>query len=366
MQMLAWWSANWAPTLWIVIIFGLMIFIHEFGHFIVAKALGVRVIEFAMGFGKKLVAFRGGDTEYSLRLFPLGGYVKMVGEGEAGDPDDPGNFQNKSVGARIAIIAAGPLMNCVLAFVLLVSLGLFLGRIQPTLTTEVHQVRDDKPAARAGIVRGDRIVAVNGAPVDLGEKVMEIIQRSEGKEIVLLVDRGGARRTVTLTPVRNPETGKGIIGVGFKPVSPPAFASPGIGAAVDNVTVTFATVGLMPIKVIQMLLSKEMQWKDVKEGSAGPIGIGQFIFEAATAGAGHLLWVAGILNVAIGFFNLYPIPALDGARIAFLGLGVVLRKPINPEKEEFVHFLGFVLLILLVLVVSYQDVLRLIQGKKLF
>lgn len=342
-----------------------MIFVHEFGHFIVAKKAGVRVLEFALGFGKKLIAFRLGDTEYSIRLFPLGGYVKMVGEGEAGDPNDPGNFQNKSVSTRIAVIAAGPIMNCVLALLLLGGIGLLLGRIQPTFTNEIVQVIEDKPAKQVGLEKGDVIIAINQELILQGEQAMAIIKKSIGKPVTVLVMRKDKEHTFSIIPEKNPETGLGMIGVIFKR-GKPTFANPGLQSAHQNVSSTFTIIGLMPVTVVKMLSTGEMKWKDIKEGSAGPIGIGQFIFESASIGFGHLIWVAGILNVAIGFFNLYPFPALDGARIAFLALGALLRKPLDPEKEELVHLVGFFLLILLVLVVSYQDISRLIHGKKFF
>lgn len=364
MHLLTWLANNWIALFWVMAIFGIMIFIHEFGHFIVAKRMGVKVLEFALGFGKKIIAFQKGDTEYSLRLFPLGGYVKMVGEGEAGDPNDPGNFQNKSAGARIAIIAAGPIMNCVLAFLLLVFLGLFFGKIQASFTNEVHQIIAEKPAAKAGLTKGDKLIAINGEQISSGERAMELIRANTDKILNLTVKRQGKEQIFTVIPMKNPETGLGMIGVLFKPT--PSFVSPGIAAALENVHFTFATVGLMPVKVFQLLAAGEMSWKDVREGSGGPIGIAQFIFESAPSGFGHMLWVAGLLNVAIGFFNLYPIPALDGARIAFLSLSLILPKPLNPEKEELIHFVGFILLIFLVLIVSYQDVVRLIQGKKFF
>ena len=352
--------------IWVVGIFGLMIFIHELGHFLVAKRFGVRVTEFALGFGKKLIAFKKDETEYSLRLFPLGGYVKMVGEGEAGDPNDPGNFQNKTALERSLIIAAGPIMNCVLAVLLLAVLGLFIGKMQGVMTNEIYKVYDNTPASQIGLLKGDIVVSINGERIENGQMAIELIQPNVGKTLTLLVERSGKEQTFEVLPILDPKSNKGIIGVFFKPK--PTFAFPGLQAAKENIYTTFTTVATMPFIVVESLFTGKMQWKEVVEGSAGPIGIGQFIFDSASSDAniGYIIWIASMLNVAIGLFNLYPIPALDGARIVFLALGALLPKPIDPEKEELVHFVGFVLLILLVVAVSYNDVLRLIHGKKFF
>lgn len=345
----------------VVLVLGGLIFLHELGHFLVAKGSGVTVEEFALGFGPLLVAFRWGETQYSLRLLPLGGFVRMAGmfpddeippdeklaapEAKARPYEEGRGFNDQTVGKRAAIIAAGPGMNILLAVVLFAVVYGGLGVPQATLT--VDRLVEGAPAEQAGILPGDRLVAIDGEVLTSWEEVPQAVARSEGP-LVVVVDRHGEKKTFTLTP--RVEDGRKIMGIypRVEPVRLPFLAAVGQGFRDTAVLVGGWFQGLA-----------QLAEPGGTQGVMGPVGIADTIAQASRAGWAQVLFLAGIISLNLGLINLLPIPALDGSRLVFLGLEALRGKPIDPRKEGLIHLVGFALLMLLFLMVTFQDIHRL-------
>lgn len=382
---LSWLAANWIGLLAVVLTFGFMIFVHELGHFLMAKRVGITVHEFALGFGPRLLQFGGRKkkdeepdadddspepTRYCLRAVPFGGFVSMEGEDDPGDLDDPGNFNNKSVWDRFKVIVAGCVMNYIAGITLLLLVGFIWGIAIPNPPAVVGQIITGRgfPMENSGIEKGDKIVQVNGTKIEDFDQLSSIITpMKEGEEVNLQVERKGKIIPFTLKVKYDKEYKKGMLGfapvqglLGFKFIPQPP------GVIITQTIEKTAILTFMPVIIVQKLMSKEMTAQQVKEGTAGPIGIGQLLFSISKQGLPSLLYMCAILSILIGAFNLIPFPALDGARAFFLGIEWIRKKPLDPGKEGFVHQLGFIVLIILVLIVSYNDVIRLIKGTSFF
>ena len=327
-----------------VIIFGLLIVTHELGHFMVAKMVGIRVHEFSIGMGPVVLSTRKGETVYSLRAFPIGGFNRMAGM-EPGDLEDERGFNKKSVGQRMAVIVAGSAMNFLLAIFLFIFV--FMGIGVPSNTTVVGGLLPGRPAEQAGLQRGDRILAVAGQEVDNWRELVEIIHRSPGKPLNLLVERAGKQMQFTVTPEMDPQSKVGLIGIEQMWKQLGFFSS-----ILRGIQQAMAVGVLILTSLVQMVTGQ------VPAEVAGPIGIVQLAGEAARLGLASVLDFAGLLSLNLGIINLFPIPALDGSRLIFLGVEGVRGRPVNPERENFIHLIGFALLILLMIVITYQDLLR--------
>ncbi|MBI2873866.1 MAG: RIP metalloprotease RseP [Firmicutes bacterium] len=326
--------------------FGVLIFFHELGHFTLAKLFGVKVREFAVGMGQKIYAVQRGETLYSLRLLPIGGFVNLAGE-RPDDRDDERGFHRKSVGRRILIIVAGPAMNFFLATLLFSAFyfvaGVFIDR------PEIGRVFQGEPADQAGLRSGDRITAVDGREVETWRELVEIINNKPNVPLRLEIERESGRQNLAVTPRYDPEGRRGLIGVG-PAVERFSFPSSVVRGAQSTALITY-----LMIRSIVLAIGRQVGLDLV-----GPVGIVQAAVEAANTGFSNFLWFAGIVSLTVGLVNLLPIPALDGSRIAFLTVEAVRGKPVDPEAEGFVHFIGFVLLLLLLLVVTYRDILKLV------
>lgn len=330
-----------------IVIFGLLIFIHELGHFLVAKRAGVLVYEFALGFGPKLFGFRRGDTDYSLRAVPLGGFVRMAGM----DPNEEEverhqSFQHKPLRTRMAVIFAGPFMNFVLAAVLFAAIFMIQG--YPVASTTVQEVMPGHPAETAGIEPGDRIVAIDGREITNWDELANSIERNPGVPLVITVERSGHRQDISVTPERVDD--RVLIGI----VPQAALEKAGvIRALVGGVEYTVRLTAL----IITFL--GEMIFNQAPLDVGGPVRIVSEIGIAAQQGMVMLLNMAAFLSVNLGLFNLFPIPALDGSRLLFLGWEGITRRPISPEKEGAFHLVGFALLLMLIVVITYNDIRQL-------
>lgn len=337
----------------IVLVFGGLVFVHELGHFLVAKRVGVMVHEFALGFGPRLLARRRGETVYALRLLPLGGFVRLAGMYPPRDPSEvppPGRgFNDKTVLQRMAVAAAGPLMNVGVAVLLLAVLLAVVGVRLPVPV--VAGVEPGRPAAAAGLQPGDAIVAVDGTPVRQWVQVQRAIAASPGRPLTLTLRRDGREVTVTVTP--DTVDGHGFLGV--RPQVAVRRLGP-LTALAEGVRWTGDLVRLTGQGLMAVLRGRE------EADLLGPVGIGQQIGAASRQGLGALLFLAALLSVNLGLLNLLPFPALDGSRLAFLLLEAVRGRPVDPERENWIHAVGFALLMVLLLVVTYRDLLRLQQG----
>ena len=329
--------------------FGAMIFFHELGHFLMAKRAGVRVHAFAMGFGPTLIGWRRGETAYSLNLLPLGGYVRM--EGEDDGVDGAGSFRTRTIGARMAIIVAGPLMNLLSAIVILTAVAAVLG--EPTrFSARVGTLESGWPAEEAGLKSGDEIVAINGEAVTSGEQVIETIHQSAGKPLTLKIRRDQREFDVTVTPRLDPKQGFGRIG--FQPQAILTRVGP-LQALMFGFERTWVyTTSLVP--AVRNLIREGRFF----ESLGGPVAAGSVLAQTAAIGLYEFLHVAAFLSVMIGIFNLLPVPALDGGRLAFLLVERLRGRPIDPRQEGLIHTVGFAFLLLLIVGLTFRDILRLL------
>lgn len=323
-----------------IFVFLMVVVIHELGHFAVAKTVGIKVNEFAIGMGPKLFQKKKGETEYTLRLLPIGGYVKMEGEDESSN--DPRSFNNVSALARIGVVAAGALMNFLLAIVVLSIVSYGAG--MPTNT--VDETRSDSPAQIAGIISGDTIIGINNNETNTWNKVAKSISMSNpNDEIKVQIERNGEYKTIMVKPVV--ENGNTIIGI--QPTSEQSI----ISAIKGGFEKTGMFLRLM-FEFVGMIFKGKVSTNDL----SGPVGVVREIGNAAQIGIYNVLYILGFISINLGFFNLLPIPALDGSRIVFLLIELVRGKPIDPNKEGFIHMIGFVLLISLMLLVTYKDIIK--------
>ncbi len=331
-----------------------LIIAHEFGHYITAKASGVTVEEVGIGFPPRLISFKRGGTIYSLNVIPLGGFVKMAGEE---DPKVAGSLASKSIPVRLLALGSGSLMNLLLPLLLfsvafMVPHNVVYGQVQ------VDEVAANSPAARAGLVAGDTILEVNGKPVNNIGDLQRNIQLKLGQPITLLTQRDEVR----MVPRWQPPEGEGAIGVAVRVISPAVVRQsfPFWQAIPMGVRECIETFVLFKNGIISMIIGT------LPRIVTGPVGIAQITGEVAQAGLSPLLEFAAFLSINLAIINLLPLPALDGGRIAFVFLEWVRRgKRVPARIEGMIHMAGFALLIGFILLVTYQDILRIISGESL-
>ena len=324
-----------------IFIFLMVILFHEFGHFIVAKMVGIKVNEFSIGMGPKLFQKKKGETKYSIRALPIGGYVSMEGEDE--NSNDPRSFNNVPASSRIAVVAAGAIMNFVLAIIVLTIVSFSIG--MPTTT--ISEIIKNSPAEKVGIKSGDTILSINDKDIKNWDSIVKQINESKPNEkMKMVISRNGNKIDYFVSTEINEEN-RAIIGI--VPEVEKTFVS--------SIKGGFQKTGYMlelMFDFIKMAFRGKVSTKDL----SGPVGVIYTIGEAAKYGIVNLLYLMGFISVNLGFFNLLPLPALDGSRIIFLLIEIIRGKPINPEKEGFVHFIGFVLLMALMIAVTYSDIIR--------
>ncbi|HHV56173.1 MAG TPA: RIP metalloprotease RseP [Firmicutes bacterium] len=329
-----------------IFVFGLLTIFHELGHFLAAKRVGILVEEFGVGLGPQLWAHRWGETRYSVRLFPLGGFVRMLGE-EEGTEESERSFRRQSVLSRLLVIGAGPVMNFVLA-ALLFALIFFVAGV-PAAGTRIAGVVSGQPAAIAGLKAGDVIVGIDGEPVRTWEQVVSGISRRAGQETRITVRRAGRELTFSLVPrPAEGEGGRGVIGIQRVMERYRPFLSLYWGARQ-----TVGTTLFILVRLGQMIMQRAPA--DV----AGPVGIVQVVGEVARTGLINLLSLAGLLSVNLGLFNLFPIPLLDGGQLVIISWEGLRGEPLGPEREGLVKLIGVILLLAILVLATYQDLLRL-------
>lgn len=334
-----------------VFVFGLLIVFHEFGHFIVAKLTGIKVHEFSLGFGPKLIGVPRGETLYNLRLFPLGGFVRMAGmdpNEEMDEEDQERGFNRKTVGQRIAVIFAGPFMNFFLAALLFAVIFAVQGEPVASGGTGIGALNPGYPAEIAGLAAGDKIVAVDGKPVDQWNDLVTLINEKPGQNISVVVLRDGSELQFELTTVKA-EDGRGLIGIY------PAEEYVQVGL-LKSISLGLEWTGRFTVAIMEFI--SQMIFGQAPADLGGPVRVVSEIGKAAQLGFITLLQLSAILSVNLGLFNLFPIPALDGSRILFLFWEKIRRRPVDPVKENFIHLLGFGLLLLLMVIITYNDILQ--------
>lgn len=409
-----------------IVIFGALVFFHELGHFIFAKRAGILCREFAIGMGPKVFSHKKGETTYTIRLLPIGGFVRMAGEDPEvveikpgyrigllfdkqdkvtkiilnnkekfpncrivevehadierdliikGYPEDEEEslqvfnvhpnavivengvesqiapidrqFGSKTLGQRFMAIFAGPMMNFVLAFVVFIVIALLQG--VPSNEPKLGEITPDGAAKMAGLKKGDVVQSIDGSEISSWTDVVEIIRKNPNEELDFSIVRNGNEKEVQVTPIEKTVEGKkmGIIGV-YSPVE----KSP-VQAVKSGFTETYFWT-----KQIFVMLGKLITGQFSIDALSGPVGIYKSTDEVAKSGIYYLMKWAGILSINLGIMNLLPIPALDGGRLMFFAVEAVRGKPIDRQKEGMVHFIGFALLMLLMLVVTWNDIQR--------
>ncbi|MDQ1146709.1 regulator of sigma E protease [Bacillus sp. SORGH_AS 510] len=409
-----------------IVIFGALVFFHELGHFIFAKRAGILCREFAIGMGPKVFSHKKGETTYTIRLLPIGGFVRMAGEDPEvveikpgyrigllfdkqdkvtkiilnnkekfpncrivevehadierdliikGYPEDEDEslqvfnvhsnavivengvesqiapidrqFGSKTLGQRFMAIFAGPMMNFVLAFVVFIVIALLQG--VPSNEPKLGEITPDGAAKMAGLKKGDVVQSIDGSEISSWTDVVEIIRKNPNEELDFSIVRDGNEKEVQVTPIEKTVEGKkmGIIGV-YSPVE----KSP-VQAVKSGFTETYFWT-----KQIFVMLGKLVTGQFSIDALSGPVGIYKSTDEVAKSGIYYLMKWAGILSINLGIMNLLPIPALDGGRLMFFAVEAVRGKPIDRQKEGMVHFIGFALLMLLMLVVTWNDIQR--------
>lgn len=410
-----------------ILIFGLLVFVHELGHFLFAKRAGIMVREFAIGMGPKIFSMTKGETLYTLRLLPIGGYVRMAGEDMDSTELQPGyrvglivnedhivekiifnqsnrqlpdllfleveradlerglfiegydeeeqlvryhvsrdcvlvengketiiapydrQFNAKTVGQRAMTIFAGPLFNFILAFFIYLLIGLING--VPTYEPIITEVVEDNPAAQAGMLAGDKVTAIDGQVVDKWQDLTDIVQNSAGETIQVTVERSGQTEDLTMQVKEVIIEGRKYGQIGVRYESPTEFNPV---KAVANSAVSIYDMTTKISELLGMLVTGQLNI----DALSGPVGIYKVTEDVAQYGIYNLMGFAAMLSINLGIMNLLPLPALDGGRLLFFGFEAVRGKPLDRQKEGMVHFVGIVLLMILMVVVTWNDIQR--------
>ncbi len=351
-----------------IIVFGLVVISHEFGHFLIGRKNGIRVVEFAVGMGPTLISFMAGGTKWSLKLLPFGGACMF--EGEDGLEREEGQreayresgegvaFTEAGVWARIATVFAGPFFNFILAFIMAVILSVFTGADLPVVGT----VMEGSAASEAGLQQGDVITKIGREPIHFYREVSMISALNRGETMEITYERNGTKSVTTLAPQYSKEDGRYYMGItnggAYLECNPLQVFQYGFYEVEYWVKLTY--------KSLVMLAKGQVTKDDV----TGPVGIAQLVGESydqaeENYGTSYailtMLQIVVLLSVNLGIMNLLPLPALDGGRLVFMLVEVVRGKPVPPEKEGMVHFAGLVVLMVLMVFIMYNDIMRLVR-----
>jgi regulator of sigma E protease len=350
-----------------ILVLGLLIFVHEFGHFIFAKLFGVRVLKFSLGFGPKIIGKMVGETEYVISAFPLGGFVKMFGENpdeqDVPEAEKKVSFAHKPVWQRFLIVLAGPVFNLVFSVILFFMVFATLGIPTSVDTTRIGKVNIKSPAAEAGLLENDVILRINERQTVVWDDVLEGVKGSEGKPLVIEVQRGSDKVHLTVTPAI--DAVKNVFGevveqrfmIGIKKADEMVWQESSLYSSLENAcTQTWMYISLTAVgfaKIVQRVVpASEL---------GGPILIAQIAGEQMRAGWVNLIYFMSLLSVNLGLLNLLPIPVLDGGHLAFLTIEGLRRKPLNMRVQIIAQQVGIGLLGTLMIFVFYNDIARLFQ-----
>ncbi len=337
-----------------IILFSIIIIFHELGHFWLAKANGIKVNEFSLGLGPTLIGIQGKETKYSIKLLPFGGACMM--EGEDQDSDDSRSFNNKSVWARMSVVFAGPFFNFIMAFVFALIIIFAVGVDKPV----INGVIDGYAAQEAGFAKGDEIIKMNNKNIHFYREITLYSALNPGEEVEVTYIRDGKEYTTTLVPKLDESTGRYLYGF---------YGSTGrqkLGFG-ESIEYGFHEVGYWVYSTIESLKMLVTGGASVNDLS-GPVGIVDNMrtsyndnVDAGGFSAGLLVMLnwGVLLSANLGVMNLLPLPALDGGRLVFLIIEAIRRKRINPEKEGYVHLIGIILLLLLMVIVMFNDIRKL-------
>jgi regulator of sigma E protease len=343
-----------------IIVLGVLIFFHEFGHFLIARLFGVGVEKFSLGFGPRLFGKKVGITDYRLSAIPLGGYVKMVGEepdAEIDPADLPLSFTHKHVFKRMLIVAAGPVFNILLA--VLIFFGIFWASGTFIMKPSIGSVRAGSPAEAAGLMKGDLITVINGIQINSWDEMAEIINGSEGKTLDLSIRRQESTVDFSIAPEKVPtqnlfgeEIQRYVIGIEASRESYSKEMNP-IEAFTESLRQSYRVIELMVV-IIAKLIKGDISTDTL----GGPIMIAQMAGDSAKAGVGSLIFFIALISINLAVINLLPIPVLDGGHLLFFLIEAIKGSPVSIKIREVAQQVGLFILILLMILVFYNDIHR--------
>jgi regulator of sigma E protease len=346
-----------------IIVLGLLIFFHEMGHFLAAKLFGVKVERFSFGLGPRLVGLKVGETDYRISAFPLGGYVKMVGEGlddEVLEEEKERSFSYKAVWKRMLIVVCGPLFNFFFALGVFFLGFLLVGQV--ILTSDVGEVKPDYPAFKAGLRSGDKIIKMDGRPITTWKDLPDVVRKNQGKAIPVIFVRGDRQYKTEVTPITS--TVKNLFGedvqetvIGVSPSGKFFTKELGLWEAFQGGMVQTYEITKLTVVSLVKLVQQKVPLKTL----GGPIFIAQLAGQQAQEGWANLLFFTALLSINLGLLNLLPIPILDGGHLVFFAIEWVSGKPLSLKKREIAQQVGMFILILLMVFVFYNDIVRIIQ-----
>ncbi len=328
--------------LYAILMFSILIFVHELGHFISAKSFGIKVNKFALGMGPVLLKKQKGDTEYSLRLFPIGGFCAMEGEDE--ESEDDRAFNNKKAWQKIIVVCAGSFMNLILAIILMIIVMFFIG----SATTTLDEIVADSPAMAAGLQAGDQIVALDGDPVKNWRDITDYLSSSKEKTVTITLNRDGQELNLTSTFTESTD-GRQTIGI------VPVLERNPAKAVGDGFIATY-NMGTMMLDVIRQLFTGDVSIKEL----SGPVGIVYMTGVTVKAGFINFVYFMALLSLNLAIINMLPLPALDGGRLLFILARKITGKAITDDMEGKIHFIGIMLLFGLMIYVTWNDITRFI------
>ena len=340
------------PILVAILLFGLVVFIHELGHFMWAKLMKVKVNEFSLGFGPAILKFTKGETLYAVRLLPLGGYCAMEGEDEESTSDRA--FHKKPVWKRFIIIVAGAVHNLILGLILV---GCLLATQGVYGTTTVADFNEEATSSASGLQAGDEIVKINGRSIYCSTDISYMLLNNEGNTVDMVVKRGGEK--VNLDAVSFPSQtieGKSYIDLDFRVVGQKVTIRKPLSFLKEAVLESVSIGRMVWMSLFDMITGRyglnEMM---------GPVGVIDTVGQAVSMGMDQVLYIMALITINLGIVNLLPLPALDGGRLVFLIVEGIRRKPIPQKYEGWIHAIGLAMLLLLILVITGSDIWRLIR-----
>jgi regulator of sigma E protease len=352
-------------VIYFIVVLSILVFVHELGHFLVARAVGVKVITFSLGFGKKLLKWKKGETEYAISAVPLGGYVKMLGESTddvVSEEEADRSFAQKSPLARMAIVFAGPFCNVLFAAVVFFIMFLS-GYPFPSDSTKVGDVMKGEPAAEAGIKSGDVITKIDGVPVHKFTDIHDVINKTGSRPMKFEIDRSGTLLALTITPKTADD--KNIFGevkgqslrIGVSRAM--EIRRDSLFEAAPNALMHTVDMTVITIQGVGKLITGSISRKNL----GGPIMIYQEVGKQAKAGWSYFLNLLAVISISLGVFNLFPIPILDGSHILFAAIELVVRRRISDRTVEFAQKVGLGILICIMVLATFNDITRIFHVK---
>jgi regulator of sigma E protease len=336
-----------------IFVFTIITVVHEFGHLYFSKKSGIRVHEFGVGFGPTLFSFKRNETTYKINLLPILGYVKIAGI-DTEDPQEketPENekYYNKNVGQKFKSISAGAIMNLIFGFLIFSLLFMFNGA-PAGISNEVSTITPGSPAAKTGLLPGDRLISINGKTYENAEDAVRFIHKNAGQELILKIKRDGKFFSLKATPEYNKRMKVGLLGFSLKVTTKPV-------GPIEALWMGLKQTGGICLLIL-MLLGKLLIGQLALGDLAGPVGIAQITGQYAHQGIISFLYFIAFFSVNVGVLNLLPIPALDGGRLFFVILEFIRRKPISIERENKIHMIGMYVLLGLIAILTVNDILR--------